>query len=79
MSERQYTDQDVLTIEEAAHYLRVGVSTLYRQVNLDEHCPERIPTIRVGRRRLVVFWQLKAWQAAQVGMQVPKISSAVKH
>jgi hypothetical protein len=67
----QWTDQDVLTVEEAAAYMRIGVSTLYRQLVLDASCPDRVPSVRVGRRRLIVFWQLRAWMAAQAGMPAP--------
>lgn len=79
MSDHQYTDQDVLTIEEAARYLRIGVSTLYRQAALAPSCPERVPSVRVGRRRLFVFWQLKAWMAAQAGMAMPASLPLLKH
>lgn len=80
MSDHQYTDQDVLTIEEAAHYLRVSAATVYKRIALDQTCPERIPSLHLGRRRVIVFWQLKAWIAAQVGIPVPPARGPVlKH
>lgn len=79
MTDRQYTDQDVLTVEEAAAYLRVSTATVYKRVALAQTCSDRIPSISLGRRRVIVFWQLKAWLAEQGGMPAPAVLPVLKH
>lgn len=76
---REYTDQDVLTVEETAEYLRLSAATVYKHIALDASCSGRIPSIAVGRRRLVVFWQLKVWLAAQAGMTMPSTLPVRQH
>ena len=50
----------LLTLKEAADQLQVSVDTLVRRANVGE-----IPTIRIGRRRLVSPADLEAFIAQQ--------------
>lgn len=77
--QRSYTDQDVLTIPEAAEYLRVSQTTVYKHLKLLPDDPERIPSVNIGRRHVIVFWQLREWLAAQAGMTAPATISPRFH
>lgn len=60
-----YPDDKILTVEEAAKYLRISTSTAYKLTQLAEHCPDRLPCLRVGRIVRIPFWGLKQYVARQ--------------
>ena len=51
-----HPDCDILTVVEAAHFLRVGKDTLYGMVR-----ENTIPFRRVGRQIRFPMWLLREW------------------
>lgn len=74
---RAYADDAVLTIEETANYLRVSPATVYKLVQ--GTTSDRLPSVKLGRRRIVVFWQLRRWMALQAGVDMPLPRGAISH
>ncbi len=77
-----FPDDAILTAEEAAAYLRISASTVYKLCALVEGDPERLPSVYIGRQRRVPYWALKAYIAHRAGVVLPAtsgVSSAGHH
>lgn len=62
MAEGSSKDTEILTIAEAAIYLRIGRSTLYRLVE-----KQQVPAVRIGKSVRVRLSILQAFLDAQDG------------
>jgi len=56
----------LLTVEEAARWLRISRNLCYELIRQDQ-----IPSIRLGSRIRVPRYGLEVWLARQVGMELP--------
>lgn len=65
-----YSDDAILTVGEAARYLRIGTSTAYKLTQLKPDCPDHLPTMRIGRIVRIPFWALKLYVSRQSGVDV---------
>ena len=56
MKSTEFADTDILTVVEAARFLKVGKDTVYQQVR-----EGNIPFRRVGKQVRIPLWLLKRW------------------
>ena len=73
----RYQPDDILSVEQAAEYLKVSESTVRAHCKLDQGEPDRLPNFRMGERAGAIkipFWALVNWVAQRAGCSMPPAS-----
>ncbi len=73
-----YTPDAILTVKEAAEYLKLSQSTIRSFCNLDEDQPDRIPNWRIGTSIRIPFWGLLIWIGNRSGSGPPPTAPSKK-
>ena len=63
---------DVMTLHEAALFLRISENTLRERTRRQEDDPERVPHLRIGPRYLFPRSVLERWMWERAGLSLPE-------
>ena len=73
-----YMQEDILSVAEAAAYLRVSEPTVRQLCHLVEGEADRIPNFRLGTAIRIPFWGLVNWISRRSGAGLPQAASRSK-
>ena len=62
-----FPDDALLTVEEAANYLRIGRTTAYEMAR-----DETFPVMKLRGQFRIPYWSLKLWVATEAGTTYPQ-------
>ncbi len=66
-----YAPDAILTVKEAADYVKLSQSTIRSLCHIDAGDPDRIPHTRIGNSIRIPYWPLLLWLFQRSGGELP--------
>ena len=63
----------ILTVKEAADYVKLSQSTIRSLCHIDAGDPDRIPHTRIGNSIRIPYWPLLLWLFQRSGGELPPV------
>ncbi len=68
-----YAPDAILTVKEAAEYVKLSQSTIRSLCHIDAGDPDRIPHTRIGNSIRIPYWPLLLWLFQRSGGELPPV------